>query len=422
MSLSNEGASQTNIHNAQFQFGRLLRKINDRITSGDDSKSILDFLFDSLDVIIPYDRIGIAMIDDEGGNRKLYSEWMKSKLPTGNLGVGYSGPLDDSSLEKVLAEGQPRIINDLIQYGLEKPESESTKLALKDGIRSSLTCPLYLHKKPMGIVFFSSGKTESYSTEHIATYLEIADELAFIIAQDRIRQEAAGVKSTSQNVRMLLHDLKSPLGVIQGFLQIAQDEAWYDSLDQDAKKIFSTLERNAFHMSQLLGELAELSQLNFQKDKTEVCEVVLRNFISELEIVGRDLASKKSIKFEVSCARGIPETACLNPLKIRRVTDNLLSNAIKYSPRQTTVSLSISCDEGRLHFEVSDQGLGIPEKELPKLFREFGKTSVRPTDGESSSGMGLAIAKKIVGQHGGQISVCSQVGQGSTFSFWIPVK
>ena len=74
MSLSNEGASQTNIHDTQFQFGRLMRKINHRITSGDDSKSILDFLFDSLDVIIPYDRIGIALIDDQGQGSKLYSE------------------------------------------------------------------------------------------------------------------------------------------------------------------------------------------------------------------------------------------------------------------------------------------------------------------------------------------------------------
>ncbi len=418
MSLSVEGPSQSKIREAQFQFGRLMREINHKISAGDEFKSILNFLFDSLDTIIPYDRIGIALIEDG----QLCAKWMKSKLPSGNLGPGYCGPLDGSSLKQILETGHPRIINNLVQYGQLKPESESTKLALKDGVKSSLTCPVYSDGAPVGVVFFSSGKTNTYKSEHIETYLEIADELSFVINQDRIRREAVHGRSTSQNVRMLLHDLKSPLGVIQGFLQIAQDEAWYDSLDQDAKKIFSTLERNAFHMSELLGELAELSQLNFQKDKTEVCEVVLRNFISELEIVGRDLASKKSIKFEVSCARGIPETAYFNPLKIRRVADNLLSNAIKYSPRQTTVSLSVSCEGGRLRFEVSDQGLGIPEKELPKLFREFGKTSVRPTEGESSSGMGLAIAKKIVGQHGGQISVCSQFGQGSTFSFWIPVK
>jgi signal transduction histidine kinase len=71
---------------------------------------------------------------------------------------------------------------------------------------------------------------------------------------------------------------------------------------------------------------------------------------------------------------------------------------------------------------VIDQGQGIPESEFPKLFQEFGKTSVRPTEGESSSGIGLAIVRKIVEQHGGRASIRSEVGRGSTFGFWIPTK
>ncbi|PIS11973.1 MAG: hypothetical protein COT73_00960 [Bdellovibrio sp. CG10_big_fil_rev_8_21_14_0_10_47_8] len=422
MSHTAERKSRTKIHKAQFQFGRLVRDINHRITAGDDSKSILDFLFDSLDIIIPYDRIGIALIEGQGKHRRLCSEWMKSKTPCGHLGVGYCGPLDGSSLEHILATGHPRIINDLVQYGIEKPESESTQLALKDGIRSSLSCPVYLHQQPIGIVFFSSGTPETYKSEHIDTYLEIADELAFIIDQDRRRQETSSAKSTGQNVRMLLHDLKSPLNIIQGFLQIAQDEDWYKILDQDAKRVFTTLERNASHMSNLLGELAELNQLNFQKEKAEIREVTLREFLSEIEAVAIDLASKKSIAVILKWDANLPEKTFFDPLKIRRVMDNLMSNAVKYSTRETTVRLSVSYRQGQLHFEVSDQGLGIPENELPKLFHEFGKTSVRPTEGESSSGMGLAIAKKIVEQHQGQISVHSQVGRGSTFSFWIPTR
>lgn len=71
-------------------------------------------------------------------------------------------------------------------------------------------------------------------------------------------------------------------------------------------------------------------------------------------------------------------------------------------------------------FYIIDQGQGIPQSEIPKLFKEFGKTSVRPTSGENSTGLGLAIAKKIVEQHGGEINVVSEVGRGSTFSFWLP--
>ncbi len=418
MSLLVEDLSQSKIREAQFQFGRLMREINHKIAAGDEFKSILNFLFDSLDAIIPYDRIGIALIEDG----QLCAKWMKSKMQGRNLGPGYCGPLAGSSLKQILETGQPRIINDLVQYSLQKPDSESTKLALKDGIKSSLTCPVYSDSAPVGVVFFSSGKPNTYKSEHIETYLEIADELSFVVNQDRIRQEAAHGKSTNQNVRMLLHDLKSPLGVIQGFLQIAQDESWYEKLDQDAKKIFETLQRNAFHMHDLLNELAELNHLNFHGNKTDECEVSLKDFFSEITITAQDLAAKKSITFKLECSHDLPERAFFDPLKVRRAIDNLLSNAVKYSARQTCIRLVINLRNEHLYCEVVDQGQGIPESEFPKLFQEFGKTSVRPTEGESSSGIGLAIVRKIVEQHGGQVSFHSEVGRGSTFGFWIPTK
>lgn len=161
-----EERSQTRIREAQFKFGRLMREINHKITAGNDFKSIFNFLYDSLDTIIPYDRIGIALIEDG----HLCSQWMRSKMPSGNLGPGYCGPLAGSSLKQILETGRPRIINDLVQYGRQKPESESTKLALKDGIRSSLTCPVYSDGAPIGIVFFSSGKPDTYKSEHIPAH------------------------------------------------------------------------------------------------------------------------------------------------------------------------------------------------------------------------------------------------------------
>lgn len=422
MSLAMEGTTETRLREAQFKFGRLIREINRKIVAGNDFKTILDFLFEALNTIIPYDRIGIALIEGEGKTRLLCTKWMKTRLPTTYMGIGFRGPLEGSSLQSILETGRPRIINDLVQYAHGKPESRYTRLALKDGIRSSLTCPIYSDSVPIGMVFFSSGVPNTYMTEHIETYLEIADEFSFIINQDRVRCEAAVVKSTSQSVRMLLHDLKSPVGVIQGFLQLAKDENWYETLGQDGKSIFAALERNADHMLELLNDLAELGQLNSQAGKVGIFEVSFRDFLQEMDRAGQDLASKKSISFVLENPEGLPDKAHFDPLKIRRVIDNLLSNAVKYSARGTNVRLSVCLHNEQLHFEVADQGQGIPENELCKLFQEFSKTSVRPTEGESSSGIGLAIVKKIVEQHSGQIGVRSEVGKGSSFSFWIPMK
>lgn len=416
MASTNLDPLPNNIRERQHQFGRLMVEINRRITAGENHKIILDFLFDSLDTIIPYDRIGIALIED----RQLCAKWMKSKLPCGDLGIGYCGPLDGSSLKQILDTGRPRIINDLVEYSHKKPESESTKLALKDGIRSSLTCPLYAKGEPVGIVFFSSGSVNTYRSEHVETYLEIADELSFVLNQDKLRQQAAGVRSAKQNVRMLLHDLKNPLGIIEGFLQIAEEEAWYENSDDDAKSIFSTLRRNAGHMKSLLNEMAELNHLNFHEKKFEGVEVILSKFIDEASEAAREMASKKSMDFKLECVGDISGNAVFNSLNVRRVIDNLISNAVKYSKRGSMIRMVVTVTNTTLHFDVIDQGLGIPHTEFEKLFQEFGKTSVRPTEGESSSGIGLAVVKKIVEQHGGQVSMRSEVGKGSTFSFWIP--
>ncbi len=100
--------------------------------------------------------------------------------------------------------------------------------------------------------------------------------------------------------------------------------------------------------------------------------------------------------------------------------ENLVTNGIKFSHPLKEIVIGVNFESKRLNFSVSDQGQGIPKSELSNLFMEFGKTSVRPTGGEPSTGLGLAIVKRIVEAHGGEVSVTSTVGKGSTFSFWLP--
>jgi len=98
-----------------------------------------------------------------------------------------------------------------------------------------------------------------------------------------------------------------------------------------------------------------------------------------------------------------------------------VGNAVKYSFPDTLVQVSVERSASDVTVSVSDQGKGIPEKELHKLFKPFGRTNVTATAGERSTGLGLAIVRKIVEGHGGQIGVRSQLGTGSTFRFSLPV-
>ncbi|MZH03343.1 MAG: ATP-binding protein [Nitrospinae bacterium] len=108
--------------------------------------------------------------------------------------------------------------------------------------------------------------------------------------------------------------------------------------------------------------------------------------------------------------------------RMGQVVDNLLSNAVKYSPPDKEVFVKLVSDDGNMTLSVKDEGPGISPEEQEHLFQHFRKLSARPTGGESSSGLGLAIAQRIVEEHKGTIGVDSQLGHGATFYFSIPTK
>ena len=109
--------------------------------------------------------------------------------------------------------------------------------------------------------------------------------------------------------------------------------------------------------------------------------------------------------------------------RINQVLNNLVGNAIKFSHKNTTITVKAEflSEKNEVRISVHDQGQGIPKDELNKIFKDFGRTSVRGTEDEKSYGLGLAIVKRILEAHGGKIWVKSEVGKGSTFTFVLPV-
>jgi GAF domain-containing protein len=168
----------------RFQLGELLRHVNEKIISGRKFPEIFDFMFESLKSVIRCDRMGVALLD--AGGEKVKLQWVQAKRPVSHLKVGFSAPLLGSSLQKILTENKPRIIEDLELYLQNHPGSTSTELALKDGVRSSLTCPLISGGRPVGFLFFSSYEPNTYNHTHILLLTSVAAELSLIIDQARV--------------------------------------------------------------------------------------------------------------------------------------------------------------------------------------------------------------------------------------------
>jgi signal transduction histidine kinase len=144
-----------------------------------------------------------------------------------------------------------------------------------------------------------------------------------------------------------------------------------------------------------------------------------RKFAQRVAGLQAVLAERRGIEVVVE-GGDAPCVAVFDPPRMEQVLNNLIGNAVKFSAGGTRVVVRVECSPGGVRTSVADQGPGIPADELETIFKEFHRGTAKPAAGERSTGLGLAIARRIVEAHGGTIGVDSEVGKGSTFFFTLP--
>lgn len=216
-------------------------------------------------------------------------------------------------------------------------------------------------------------------------------------------------------VGIAAHDLRNPLTVVAGYAELLESSL-PDSKDKDL--VFGIREASD-RMLALIHEILETSNLNRGRIQIKPSRIDVAGFLSDCLDSTRPIAEKKGIALKLDVVAGTGD-AEFDPERIGQAVSNLIGNAIKYSHPGSDVTLGAGRDYGRLEIWVEDHGVGIKEDELPHLFEEFSRTSSRPTGGETSFGLGLAITRRIVELHGGTIEAKSTLGAGSRFTVRLP--
>lgn len=394
-----------------------LARVVEKANQGRTLDEVFDHVYGSFRALIPYDRIGVALLTPDGHG--IASRWVRSEAPEILLGPGQVGELSRSSLRNVLRTGETRILHDLVAYLEAHPKSRETALLVQEGLRSSLTCPLVADGRPVGVLFFSSMQVGAYSEAHEDLFLEVANELSLIIEKARLVEDLlAADREKNRFLGLVAHDLRSPLTVVRGFVELLL-RGTMGEVPTAQRDILQRVSERCEGMLALTTDLLDVAAIASGRLDLDLEDVDVSACLDDCLAGGRLLARRKEITVTVDVEGELPRVQA-DPQRLGQVLDNLVSNAIKFSSAGGAVWIRAAASEDSVVLRVEDTGQGIKPEELDQLFSEFGRTSTRPTAGESSTGLGLAIVQRIVHAHGGRVWAESTWGQGTSVSFTLP--
>jgi signal transduction histidine kinase len=259
-----------------------------------------------------------------------------------------------------------------------------------------------------------------YHSDAYITHLQ-RDEImrALRESQHQLLQANTALVETNQKlnqfVGMAAHDLRNPLTVVIGFAKFLLMDQHNASFSERHRRFIASISENAEFMLRLVNDLLDVSKIEAGEISLDRRPTDLAALVESNVSLNQILAEEKDIAITLDAPKDLPRVN-IDKDKIEQVLNNLISNALKFSEPGTTITVSLATrGEQFIELRVADQGPGIPPSEIGLLFKPFSRTSVKPTKGEKSTGLGLLIAKQVIDAHGGMIQVESEPGRGTTF-------
>ncbi len=396
----------------------ILKRVNQKIAARESLEAVIDYLFESTRDISPCDRVGVAFLDDDG---RIVAHCVRAAYEPLLLTKGYTEDLSRGSLRAVLKRGWPRIINDLERYLTEHPGSASTKLLVREGVRSNLTCPLAVEGRVVGVMFRSARRPQAYGERQVGLHLAIAERLSQAVEKAwQIEQLRAANQAYFELLGFVSHELKSPVASVVTNARLL-DEGYLGELRPKQAEFVRRMISAGEYLLGLIREYLDLARL--EGGDLDVRPAKDVDFVDT--IVEPSLAVIQ-VQFEAKRMRltrdepDSPTRVEVDPELLKIVLINLLGNAVKYGNAAGEIRLRVEFESERFRVSVWNQGPGFPESEHPRLFRKFSRLRSPELLKEKGTGVGLYTVWRIIKLHGGRVWARSEPGAWAEFGFEIP--
>jgi signal transduction histidine kinase/HAMP domain-containing protein len=310
---------------------------------------------------------------------------------------------------------------------LDDPEYSFIEGQKAGDYRTVLGVPLMREGVAIGVLAMARTAARPFSAQQIELVETFADQAVIAIenvrlfneTQDKSRQLAEASQHKSQFLANMSHELRTPLNAILGYTELIVDGI-YGQPTEKMLGVLKRLESNGRHLLGLINDVLDLSKIEAGQLVLDLADYSLQDVAHTVYTAVEPLADDKKLTFKVEAASDLPPGRG-DERRLTQVLFNLVGNAIKFTDTGG-VEIKIAATDGSFSVAVHDTGPGISAADQAKLFQEFQQGDNTITRKKGGTGLGLAISKRIIEMHGGRIWVDSVAGQGSTFTFTVPVR
>ncbi|MDF2614992.1 MAG: domain S-box protein [Clostridia bacterium] len=302
------------------------------------------------------------------------------------------------------------------------------KLLWETILKGELWRGTFINKKKDGGLYWEDAfispvfDTENKITHFVAVKEDITDSIKSQQALLQAKQEAEKAnQAKSIFIAHMSHEIRTPLNAILGFSQLLMDNTNISSDHKDKVKI---IHKNGEHLLGMINEILEISKIEAGRVTLNISSFDIHALLEDIKNTFYLRIQEKGIRFEFIIESNLPRFLITDEVKLRQILINLVGNAVKFTyDGSVKIYAGIKNQNGSrlLYFSVKDTGVGIEEKDLRSIFNNFVQVGQK-NQNEGGTGLGLAITRKFIEKLGGEITVVSTLGEGSDFSFYIPIK
>jgi signal transduction histidine kinase len=294
--------------------------------------------------------------------------------------------------------------------------------------RSILAVPMLHDGRPIGAITVAGPAARPFPDKQIALLKTFADQAVIAIenvrlfteTQDKTRLLEIANRHKSEFLANMSHELRTPLNAVIGFSEVLI-EKMFGEINPKQEEYLQDILSSGKHLLSLINDILDLSKIEAGRMELEAQPFDLPAALDNALTLIRERAARNSIALDVHVDPRIGEILA-DERKIKQVLLNLLSNAVKFTPEGGKITMSAIMNGEAVAVSVADTGIGIAAEDQEAVFEEFRQVGTDYARKREGTGLGLALARRLVELHGGKLSLQSELGKGSTFTFTIPVR